>query len=63
MVTKGLDPKTVIPFGPSTWIPLNSMGGMDADAKYINPETDFQSMFDYSANILQQATSYVGISA
>lgn len=63
MITKGLDPKSVIPFGPTTWINLPSNGISETDAKYITPGTDFQSMFTYSEDILTQATAYVGISA
>jgi len=63
MITKGLDPKSVIPFGPTTWINLPSNGISEADAKYITPGTDFQSMFTYSEDILTQAAAYVGISA
>ena len=64
MITKGLDPKAVVPFGPSTWINLpQSMGTGQADAKYITPGTDFASMYQFTDQILSQAAAYAGMSA
>ena len=64
MVTKGLDPKSVVPFGPSTWIDLpQNMGQGQSDAKYITPGTDFDSMRKFSQNILQQSSALMGLSA
>lgn len=64
MVTKGLDPKSVVPFGPSTWIDLpTNMGQGQSDAKYITPGTDFDSMRKFSQNILQQSSALMGLSA
>lgn len=64
MVTKGLDPKAVVPFGPSTWIDLpQNMGQGQSDAKYITPGTDFDSMRKFSQNILQQSSALMGLSA
>lgn len=64
MVTKGLDPDSVVPFGPSTWIDLpQNMGQGQSDAKYITPGSDFDSMRKFSQNILQQSSALMGLSA
>lgn len=65
MITKGLDPKVQIPFGPMTWINLpsnNSITNAQSDAKYITPDANFQSLYAYSEQLQLQATLYAGLS-
>lgn len=66
LVTTGMPKDSVIDFGPQFWIDLPSTTlGMNQtyDAKYITPDADFNSLYTYSEQLLNQACTYVGLSA
>lgn len=65
LVTKGIPVNTTIPFGPMYWLDLPKSNGtsvQQSDAKYINPDTDFDSLFKSADYIQSQVAQYANMS-
>lgn len=66
MITIGMPQNQQIPFGPQFWIniPKGNTGiNQNVDAKFITPDANFQALYAYSNQLLEQAAIYAGLSA
>ena len=65
LVTKGLGKTQNMPFGPQQTLnlPVNTVGADQSDAKYINPNTNFDALYKFTDMLQETAVVYAGLSA
>ncbi len=64
LVTIGFQKNKQVQFGPQYWINLpsqNMQGAISSDAKYISPDANFDSLFEFTKQLQSQAAEYAGL--